>query len=129
MTFDRPILCRCVQQSGEDQLQTSPVQQLMQYAANTPGVTGIDLHMHVSSYNGNNGVEGTDPTGGLVAAVQYAQSVFGTTKPMMTSESSLVNYFENYLSDDLSSSFLAVYPDPGHLLPGCDGEAVGPGLY
>ena len=93
--------------------QTSQVQQLMQYAANTTGVTGIDLHMHVSSYNGDNGAEGTDPTGGLVAAVQYARSVFGTTKPMMSSEFSLVNYFENYLQDDLSSSFLASYPDPG----------------
>lgn len=93
--------------------QTAPVQQLMQYAASTPGVTGIDLHMHVSSYNGNNGAEGTDPTGGLVAAAQYAQSVFGTAKPMMTSEFSLVNYFENYLGDDLSASFLAAYPDPG----------------
>ena len=93
--------------------QTTQVQQLMQYASSTPGVTGIDLHMHVSSYNGNNGTEGTDPTGGLVAAVQYAQSIFGTTKPMMTSEFSLVNYFENYLQDDLSASFLAAYPDPG----------------
>jgi hypothetical protein len=93
--------------------QTTPVQNLMQYAANTPGVTGIDLHMHVSSYNGNNGAEGTDPSGGLVAAVQYAQSIFGKTKPMMASEFSLVNYFENYLGDDLSSSFLADYPDPG----------------
>jgi hypothetical protein len=86
---------------------------LMQYAANTTGVTGIDLHMHVSSYNGNNGAEGTDPSGGLVAAVQYAQSIFGKTKPMMASEFSLVNYFENYLGDDLSSSFLTDYPDPG----------------
>lgn len=93
--------------------QTTPVQDLMQYAANTNGVTGIDLHMHVSSYDGNNGTEGTDPTGGLVAFVQYAQSIFGTTKPMMTSEFSLVNYFKDYLSDDLSSSFLADYPDPG----------------
>lgn len=93
--------------------QTTPVQDLMQYAANTPGVTGIDLHLHVSSYNGDNGVEGTDPTGGLVAAVQYAQSIFGKTKPMMASEFSLVNYFENYLKNDLSSSFLADYPDPG----------------
>jgi hypothetical protein len=32
---------------------------------------------------------------------------------MMASEFSLVNYFENYLSDDLSSSFLTTYPDPG----------------
>jgi hypothetical protein len=93
--------------------QTSQVQQLMQYAANTTGVTGIDLHLHVSSYDGNNGTEGTDSTGGLVAAVQYAQSVFGKTKPMMASEFSLVNYFENYLSDDLSSTFLAAYPDAG----------------
>ena len=93
--------------------QTTQVQQLMQYAASTPGVTGIDLHLHVSSYDGNNGAEGTDSTGGLVAAVQYAKSIFGTTKPMMTSEFSLVNYFENYLGDDLSSSFLAAYPDPG----------------
>lgn len=93
--------------------QTTPVQELMQYAANTTGVTGIDLHLHVSSFNGNNGTEGTDSTGGLVAAVTYAQSVFGTTKPMMASEFSLVNYFENYLSDSLSSSFLTDYPDPG----------------
>lgn len=93
--------------------QTTPVQELMQYAANTAGVTGIDLHMHVSSFDGNNGAEGTDPTGGLVAAVDYAQSIFGKTKPMMASEFSLVNYFENYLSDDLSSTFLANYPDPG----------------
>lgn len=93
--------------------QTTPVQNLMQYAANTTGVTGIDLHMHVSSYNGNNGAEGTDPSGGLVAAVQYAQSIFGKTKPMMASEFSLVNYFENYLGDDLSPSFLTNYPDPG----------------
>jgi hypothetical protein len=93
--------------------QTTPVQNLMQYAANTTGVTGIGLHLHVSSYNGNNGAEGTDPSGGLVAAVQYAQSIFGKTKPMMASEFSLVNYFENYLGDDLSSSFLADYPDPG----------------
>lgn len=93
--------------------QTTPVNDLMQYAASTSGVTGIDLHLHVSSYNGNNGAEGTDPTGGLVAAVQYAQSVYGTSKPMMATEFSLVNYFENYLSDDLSSSFLADYPDPG----------------
>jgi len=48
-----------------------------------------------------------------VAAVQYAQSIFGKTKPMMASEFSLVNYFENYLGDDLSSSFLTDYPDPG----------------
>lgn len=61
----------------------------------------------------DNGTEGTDPTGGLVAAVQYAQSIFGKTKPMMASEFSLVNYFENYLKDDLSSSFLTDYPDPG----------------
>jgi hypothetical protein len=93
--------------------QTTPVQELMQYAAGTSGVAGIDLHMHVSSYNGNNGAEGTDPTGGLVAFVSYAQSIFGKTKPMMASEFSLVNYFENYLSDNLSSSFLADYPDPG----------------
>ncbi|MFP5236693.1 MAG: hypothetical protein ACLGSD_12395 [Acidobacteriota bacterium] len=93
--------------------QTSPVTELMQYAANTTGVTGIDLHLHVSSFNGDNGAEGTDPTGGLVAAVQYAQSVYGKSKPMMASEFSLVNYFENYLSDGLSSSFLADYPDPG----------------
>ncbi|MFP5205276.1 MAG: hypothetical protein ACLGSH_07965 [Acidobacteriota bacterium] len=93
--------------------QTTPVNELMQYAANTSGVTGIDLHLHVSSFNGNNGAEGTDPTGGLVAAVQYAQSVFGAKKKMMSSEFSLVNYFENYLSDSLSSTFLADYPDPG----------------
>lgn len=93
--------------------QTAQVQELMQYAANTTGVTGIDLHLHVSSYDGNNGAEGTDSTGGLVAAVQYAQSIFGKTKPMMASEFSLVNYFENYLGDDLSSSFLTAYPDPG----------------
>lgn len=93
--------------------QTAPVTKLMQYAASTPGVTGIDLHLHVVSFNGDNGAEGTDPTGGLVAAVQYAQSIFGTAKSMMTSEFSLVNYFENYLGDDLSSSFLADYPDPG----------------
>lgn len=93
--------------------QTTPVNELMQYAANTPGVTGIDLHLHVTSFDGDNGAEGTDPKGGLVAAVQYAQSIFGTAKPMMTSEFSLVNYFENYLGDDLSSSFLADYPDPG----------------
>lgn len=93
--------------------QTTQVQELMQYAASTTGVTGIDLHLHVSSYNGDNGAEGTDSTGGLVAAVQYAQSIFGKTKPMMASEFSLVNYFENYLKDDLSSSFLTSYPDPG----------------
>jgi hypothetical protein len=93
--------------------QTTPVKELMQYAATTPGVTGIDLHLHVVSYDGNNGAEGTDPTGGLVAAVQYAQSIFGTSKPMMSSEFSLVNYFENYLGNDLSASFLADYPDPG----------------
>jgi hypothetical protein len=97
----------------ETSFQTTPVQQLMQYAATTTGVAGIDLHLHVSSFNGNNGTEGTDPTGGLVAAVTYAQSIFGTTKPMMTSEFSLVNYFKNYLSDALSSSFLTDYPDPG----------------
>jgi hypothetical protein len=92
--------------------QTTPVQNLMQYAANTAGVTGIDLHLHVASYNGDNGMEGTDPSGGLVAAVAYAKSIFGTSKPMMSSEFSLVNYFINYLSDDLSSSFLLDYPDP-----------------
>lgn len=93
--------------------QTTPVKDLMQYAANTAGVTGIDLHLHVVSFNGDNGAEGTDSTGGLVAAVQYAQSIFGTAKPMMSSEFSLVNYFENYLKDDLSSTFLADYPDSG----------------
>jgi hypothetical protein len=95
--------------------QTTPVNNLLQYAATTTGVTGIDLHLHVSSYNGNNGPEGTDLTGGLVAAVTYAQSIFGTTKPMMSTEFSLTNYFENYLSDTLSTTFLSTYPDPGVL--------------
>lgn len=93
--------------------QTTPVDELMQYARNTAGVTGIDLHLHVSSFNGDNGVEGIDPTGGLVAAVRYAQSIFGTKKPMMSSEFSLVNYFQKYLRNNLSSSFLSKYPDPG----------------
>ena len=92
--------------------QTTPVNNLMLYAKNTAGVTGIDLHLHVSSFDGNNGAEGTDSTGGLVAAVNYAQSIFGTTKMMMSSEFSLVNYFEKFLGNDLSSSFLTKYPDP-----------------
>lgn len=44
--------------------------------------------------------------------MNYAQSVFGTTKKMMSSEFSLVNYFEQFLGNDLSASFLAKYPDP-----------------
>ena len=80
---------------------------LLTYANNNPAVAGVDLHLHVASFNGDNGSENNrfpSLDSGLVGAVTFARTLV-PTKPFISTEFSLVSYFLPFLKDPLSVSF------------------------
>ena len=80
---------------------------LLTYANNNPSVAGVDLHLHVASFNGDNGSENNrfpSLDSGLVGAVTFARTLV-PTKPFISTEFSLVSYFLPFLKDPLSVSF------------------------
>ena len=84
---------------------------LLTYANNNPAVAGVDLHLHVASFNGDNGAENNrfpSLDSGLVGAVTFARTLV-PTKPFLSTEFSLVSYFLPFLKDPLSASFTSKY--------------------
>ena len=91
--------------------QTPAVKALLTYADNNPAVAGVDLHLHVASFNGDNGAENNrfaSLDSGLVGAVTFARTLV-PTKPFLSTEFSLVSYFLPFLKDPLSASFTSKY--------------------
>ncbi len=87
--------------------QTPAVKALLTYANNNPAVAGVDLHLHVASFNGDNGSEDNrfpSLDSGLVGAVNFARTEV-PTKPFISTEFSLVSYFLPFLKDPLSAQF------------------------
>ena len=87
--------------------QTPAVKALLTYANNNPAVAGVDLHLHVASFNGDNGAEDNrfpSLDSGLVGAVTFARTEV-PTKPFISTEFSLVSYFLPFLKDPLSTQF------------------------
>ena len=70
---------------------------LISYAENTPGVTGIDLHMHTTS------IQDMDN------AITWARVQLGTSKKMISTEFSLKNYFKQHLGDTINAGFASQY--------------------
>ena len=84
---------------------------LLTYANNNPAVAGVDLHLHVASFNGDDGSEDnrfSSLDSGLVGAVTFARTLV-PTKPFLSTEFSLVSYFLPFLKDPLSASFTTKY--------------------
>ncbi|AYG69380.1 hypothetical protein CCGE531_25515 (plasmid) [Rhizobium sp. CCGE531] len=77
-------------------LQIQAVKDLISYARNTPGVTGIDLHMHVASIED------------MRHAILWARDRLGN-KSMISSEFSLKNYFRSHLGDTIVPAFAKRY--------------------
>ncbi len=87
--------------------QSPAAKALLTYANNNPAVAGVDLHLHVASFNGDNGSEDNrfpSLDSGLVGAVTFARTLV-PTKPFISTEFSLVSYFLPFLKDPLSASF------------------------
>ncbi|WP_242140744.1 hypothetical protein [Sphingomonas sp. TREG-RG-20F-R18-01] len=90
-------------------VQTPAVKALMHYADTNPAVAGIDLHLHVASFSGDDGIENArfaNLDSGLVGAVSFARTQV-PTKPFISSEFSLVSYFLPFLKDPISAQFKA----------------------
>ncbi len=91
--------------------QSPAAKALLTYANNNPSVAGVDLHLHVASFNGDNGTENNrfpSLDSGLVGAVTFARTLV-PTKPFLSTEFSLVSYFLPFLRDPLSASFTSKY--------------------
>ncbi len=91
--------------------QSPAAKALLTYANNNPAVAGVDLHLHVASFNGDNGAENNrfaSLDSGLVGAVTFARTLV-PTKPFLSTEFSLVSYFLPFLKDPLSASFTSKY--------------------
>ncbi len=83
---------------------------MLTYANNNPAVAGVDLHLHVSSFNGDDGPENKrfpSLDSGLVGAVTFARTEV-PTKPFISTEFSLVSYFLQFLKDPISSQFTSM---------------------
>jgi hypothetical protein len=106
-----PIFVGSFNNLQDSYAQTPAVTALLTYANNNPAVAGVDLHLHVSSFNGDNGTENgrfMNLDSGLVGAVQFARTIV-PTKPFISTEFSLVSYFLPFLSDPLSPQFTFKY--------------------
>ena len=102
-----PIYVGSFNDLQEAYAQTAAVKALLTYADNNPAVAGVDLHLHVASFNGDNGAENNrfaSLDSGLVGAVAFARTQV-PTKPFISTEFSLVSYFLPFLKDPLSASF------------------------
>ena len=106
-----PIYVGSFNDLQEAYAQTPAVEALLAYANNNPSVAGVDLHLHVASFNGDNGAENNrfaSLDSGLVGAVAFARTQV-PTKPFISTEFSLVSYFLPFLKDPLSASFTSKY--------------------
>jgi hypothetical protein len=75
------------------QARTPAVNALFRYARNTPGVAGVDLHLHVSSL------------GQMQQAIDFAKSQIGPGKQIISTEFSLKNYFKAQLGRPIDPRF------------------------
>jgi hypothetical protein len=77
------------------QARTPQVDALFRYARNTPGVDGVDLHLHVASIDQ------------MRAAINFAKSEVGPGKRIISTEFSLKNYFKAQLQRPVNPGFAA----------------------
>ena len=77
--------------------ETQPAKDLIAYARNTPGVTGIDLHLHTASI------------GEMQQAIDWAKGQLGGAKSIISTEFSIKNYFKNQLGKTIDPGFAAQY--------------------
>ncbi|WP_446744471.1 hypothetical protein [Silvibacterium acidisoli] len=92
--------------------QTAAAKALLSYANSNPSVAGIDLHLHVASFNGDDGAENgrfSSLDSGLVGAVSFARTQV-PSKTFISSEFSLVSYFLPFLKDPISTQFKSKSP-------------------
>ena len=77
--------------------QTQAAKDLIAYARNTPGVTGIDLHLHTASI------------AQMQEAIDWAKQQLGSGKSLISTEFSIKNYFKNQLGKTIDPTFAAQY--------------------
>lgn len=77
--------------------QTQAAKDLIAYARNTPGVTGIDLHLHTASI------------AQMQQAIDWAKGQLGPGKSIISTEFSIKNYFKNQLGKTINAAFAAQY--------------------
>ncbi|HEU4962097.1 MAG TPA: hypothetical protein VFT56_17035 [Sphingomonas sp.] len=77
--------------------ETQPAKDLIAYARNTPGVTGIDLHLHTAS------------VAEMQQAIDWAKGQLGSGKAIISTEFSIKNYFKNQLGKTIDPTFAAQY--------------------
>ena len=77
--------------------QTQTTIDLINYAKNTPNVTGIDLHMHTASVTE------------MEQAIDWARVHLGATKKMISTEFSLKNHFKSHNTDTINATFANQY--------------------
>ena len=83
------------------QARTPAVDGLFRYARNTPGIDGVDLHLHVSSLEQ------------MRSAIEYAKGELGAGKQIISTEFSFKNYFKAQLGRPIDGEFaLRWHVDP-----------------
>ncbi len=76
---------------------TQAAKDLITYARNTPGVTGIDLHLHAASIDE------------MRQAILWAKNQLGAGKRLISTEFSLIQYFRKHLEKPIPKSFATQY--------------------
>jgi hypothetical protein len=102
-----PIYVGAFNDLQQSYAQTAAAKALLSYANSNPSVAGVDLHLHVASFNGDDGAENgrfSSLDGGLVGAVNFARTQV-PSKPFISTEFSLVSYFLPFLKDPISTQF------------------------
>jgi hypothetical protein len=77
--------------------QTQAARDLIAYAHNTPGVTGIDLHLHTASVDE------------MQQAIDWAKGQLGSGKSIISTEFSIKNYFKSQLGNTINGAFATQY--------------------
>ena len=103
ITYDRnsrrpiPLYVGAFNNLENPQARTPAVDALFRYARNTPGVAGVDLHLHVASPDQ------------MQQAIDFAKSQIGPGKQIISTEFSLKNYFKAQLGKPIDPRFAAMW--------------------
>ncbi|MGL4965713.1 MAG: hypothetical protein ACRC67_31110 [Inquilinus sp.] len=103
ITYDRnsgrpiPLYVGAFNNVENPKARTPEVDALLHYARNTPGVAGVDLHLHVSSLEQ------------MREAIDFTKNEIGPGKRIISTEFSLKNYFKAQLERPIDQRFAAAW--------------------